>query len=106
MPKISIDTGETVRYTPLILTKGWYETVVQLNQEMADSIGTKIVRELIDKRIVRSKYHLMRLMNVSSEDVVTAWYDGRYFNEARHLKRLLEVRDEWMRMKQIGIYGA
>jgi hypothetical protein len=73
--------------------------------EMATSIGNKIVRELIDKKIVRSKYHLMRLMQVSSEDVVKAWYDGRYFNEARHLKRLVEVRDEWLRLKQQGIYG-
>lgn len=79
---------------------------MQINEVMAESIGSKIVRELIDKKIVRSRYHLMRLMNVSSEDVVTAWYDGRYFNEARHLKRLLEVRDEWMRMRQMGIYGA
>lgn len=67
--------------------------------EMAASIGNTIVRKLIDEKIVRSKYHLMRLMNVSSEDVVTAWYEGRYFNEARHLKRLVEVRDEWTALK-------
>lgn len=62
---------------------------------MAEGKGNEIVRKLIDEKIVRSKYHLMRLMGVSSIDVITAWYDGKYFNEARHLKRLLEVKNEW-----------
>lgn len=64
-----------------------------------ESLGNHIVRKLIDGKIVKSKYHLMRLMNVSSIDVITAWYEGRYFNEARHLKRLKEVRDEWTALK-------
>lgn len=72
---------------------------------MAENAGTKLVRRLIDKRIVRSKYHLMRLMKVSSIDVITAWYEGRYFNEARHLQQLRKVYDEWSELKEIGIYS-
>jgi hypothetical protein len=78
--------------------------MVLFNQEMALRIGNKIVRELIEGKIM-SKYRLMREMQVSSIEVVDAWLSGRYFNEGKHLPRLIEVRDKWMRAKGYGFYS-
>lgn len=71
---------------------------------MAISTGTRIVRELISMNVL-TRYRLMKEMNVSSIEVINAWMRGQYFNEGKHLPRLLEVREKWLRAKNIGIYS-
>lgn len=70
---------------------------------MAVKTGVQIVRQLITEGIM-SKYRLAREMGVS-EEAVDGWMDGRWFNEAVRLPRLLEVREKFMRMKGLGIYS-
>jgi predicted transcriptional regulator len=65
--------------------------------------GTQIVREII-QRGVMSKYRLAREMGVS-DNAVDDWILGKYFNEDKHMLRLIEVRDKYLRIRGMGIYS-
>jgi len=64
--------------------------------------GIKVVRKMIDEKLL-SRYRLAKEMGVSEESV-RAWYDGKFFNEAVRLPRLMDVREKYMKMKAIGVF--
>lgn len=65
--------------------------------------GVKIVREMIENKVI-SQYRLAREMGVS-DNAVRDWLYGKYFCIDKHLPRLLEVREKYMRAKGMGIYS-
>lgn len=67
------------------------------------SIGIKIIRKMILDDKLMSRYRLAREMGVS-EETIKSWVDGKFFNEAVRLPKLIEVREKYMKMKAMGIY--
>lgn len=69
---------------------------------MAMKQGNRIVRDMVDRKLM-SKYRLAREMGVS-DNAVDMWYDGKFFNDAR-LPRLIDVREKWLKIREMGIYS-
>ena len=61
------------------------------------------MREMISQKVL-SQYRLAREMQVS-ENAVRDWLLGKYFSEDKHLPRLMEVREKFMRSKGLGIWS-
>ena len=70
--------------------------------DMPNKTGIQIVKEMIRDGIL-SKYRLAREMGVS-DTAVDDWILGKYFNEDRHMLRLLDVRDKYLKIRGMGIY--
>lgn len=70
---------------------------------MPSKRGIQIVREMISNKVM-SQYRLAKEMGVS-ENAVKDWLLGKYFSEDKHLPRLMDIREKYMRAKNMGIWG-
>ncbi len=69
---------------------------------MEEKRGIRIIREMVDSGLI-TRYRLADEMGVK-EKSVQSWYKGLFFDENKHIVRLMEVRDKYMRAKGMGIY--
>lgn len=65
--------------------------------------GIEIVRDMVRNKVI-SQYRLAKEMGVT-ENAVRDWVSGRYFDEYKHLPKLLEVREKYMRAQNMGIWS-
>lgn len=72
--------------------------MVCFNDMQKEKIGVKIVQELI--RLGYTKYRLAKDMGVA-RPTVYAWQVGLYFDEAKHLKHLQDLRYQYIIKKNL-----
>lgn len=76
--------------------------ITKMVMVMEEKRGIRIIREMVDSGLI-TRYRLADEMGVK-EKSVQSWYKGLFFDENKHIVRLMEVRDKYMRAKGMGIY--